>query len=95
MYVDKKQVMQALTILAIEKALLNIGKPVFDKVVNKLQKDFHCYLSDCYYHPEYLDSTLKSLFGNSSSTIVKSIKEELIENMDDDGICLLVQKIGA
>ena len=95
MYVDKKQILKALTSFAIEKALLDIGKPVLDKVTNKLQKEYHCYLPDCYEHPEYLDGVLKSVFGSSSNTIAKSIREQLVENMEDDGICLLIQKIGA
>ncbi len=94
MYVDKKNVMKALTSVAIEKVLLDIGKPVFDKVSNKLQKEYNCYIPDCYEYPEYLDNVLRSIFGNSTR-IVESIRELLVEYLDDDGIRLLVQKIGA
>ena len=95
MYVDKKIVMKALTSVAIEKALLDIGKPFLNKVSNKLQKEYNCYIPDCYEHPEYLDNVLRSIFGNSTGTVVESIRELLAEYLDDDGIHLLVQKIGA
>ena len=95
MYVDKKQVMKALTNFAIEKALLDIGKPVLDKVTNKLQKEYHCYLPDCYEHPEYLENVLHSIFGNSASTIIQSIREQLLGHMHDTRIRTLVMKIGA
>jgi len=94
MYVDKKNVMKALTSVAIEKVLLDIGKPVFDKVSNKLQKEYNCYIPDCYEYPEYLYNVLRSIFGNSTRIVVEPIRE-LVEYLDDDGIRLLVQKIGA
>ena len=86
--------MKAITVLAIEKTLCGIGEPVFDKVAKKLQKEHDCYIPDCYDHPEYLDKVLRSIFGNSYLTIVKSIKEELMENIDDVGIRTLVKTIG-
>ena len=95
MYISRKQIMKALASFAIEKSLIDIGKPVLDKVENKLQKEYNSYIPDCYEHPECLDNVLRSVFGNSAGTIVRSIKEQLIENMDDEGICLLIKKIGA
>ena len=68
-----------LTILAIEKTLLDIGKPIYDKVVSMLDKNYHCYLTDCYEHPEYLSQILKESYGNSQNVIIESIKNELEE----------------
>jgi len=70
---------KALVCLAIESTLLKIGKPTYDKVVHDLNKKYHCYLTDCYEHPEYLNQILKELFGPAHDAIIKSINEELEE----------------
>ena len=72
-------VYKALTSLTIEKALLNVGKPTYEKVVSRLNKKYHCYLPDCYEHPEYLSETLKELFGNAHKVIVEDIRKQLEE----------------
>lgn len=94
MDLDKHDVMKALTALSIEKVLLNIGNPILDKVANELQKQYKCYIPDCYDHPEYLESVLRSIFGNSYNRIVDSIKTELEEYSYDQGILLLIKTIG-
>lgn len=71
---------KALVILAIEKVLLDIGKPTYEKVIHDLSKKYHCYLINCYEHPEYLNEILKELYGNKAhGFIVESIKKELQE----------------
>jgi len=65
--------------LAIERALLDIGKPTYDEVIHDLYKKYHCYLTDCYENPEYLNVVLKELHGNSYRVIVESISKELEE----------------
>ena len=72
-------VYKALTYMIIEKTLLKIGKPVYDKVVSMLNKQYHCYLPDCYEYPEYLSDVLKQIFGNGHVVIVKEIRKELEE----------------
>jgi hypothetical protein len=91
---DKKELMKALATFSIEKVLLGMGKPVYEKVSKKLEKDYKCYIPDCYDHPEYLESVLKSIFGNSCKSIVQNIRAELVDNLDDSGIRTLVQTIG-
>ena len=91
---ERPQLMKALSALAIEKVLLRMGKPILDKVANKLQKEYKCYIPDCYEHPEYLENVLRSIFGNSYNTIVESIKEELVDYLDDQGMRTLVKIIG-
>jgi hypothetical protein len=89
---ERGDIMKALTTIAIEKALLSIGKPVLDKVTVELYKQYRCYIPDCYEHPENLESILKSIFGDSYSQIVNSIKDELQDHIQDQGILALVKK---
>lgn len=76
---DPSDVMKALTALAIEKTLTDIGKPVYEKVVNNIYKKYQSYIPDCYEHPEYLKEVLKELYGNSYDVIVRSIEGQLYE----------------
>ena len=76
---DSDQARKALVAFVIEHALLKISKTALDQVSNSLYEEHHCYLGDCYEHPEYLDKVLKELFGNSHIVIVESIKKELNE----------------
>ena len=73
------EISKAMVTLAIEKALLNMGKPILDEVAHRLLKNYKCYIPDCHEHPEYLKSILKELYGNSYNTIVESIKKTLDE----------------
>jgi len=76
---DNNLVYKSIVILAIEKTLLVVGKPTYDKVVDLLEKDHHCDLADCYAHPEYLTQVLKKLYGNSYLVIIESINKKLEE----------------
>lgn len=73
------QIKKALVAFAIEKALLDIGEPVFQKIVKTLKDDYNCYIPDCYDHPEYLKRILSDLYGNAHTTIIDSIKTSLQE----------------
>jgi hypothetical protein len=90
---ERRQLMQALTTLAIEKVLLNMGKPVFEKITNKLRKEYKCYIPDCYDHPEFLEEVLKCVFGNSSRAIMESIVEELADYTYDQGVRTVISTI--
>ena len=83
---DQNQLRKAMVILAIEKVLLGVGRPVYEKVTKQLSKDYNCYLPECYEHPEYLNGALKKIFGNASITIVNSIKNELNEYLKEKTI---------
>jgi len=76
---NSEDIKKALVTLYVEKTLLDIGKPVYEKVTRLLYTKYHCYLPDCYEHPEYLNSILKKLVGNSSKVIVDSITRQLEE----------------
>ena len=71
--------LKELTVSAVVETLLDIGKPIYEIVLDKLKKEYNCYLDDCYWHPEYLNSVLKEVFGNAHSVIVGEIRKRLKE----------------
>ncbi len=73
------KVRKALVYMSIEKVLLDINTSIYDKVVRELKTKYHCNLDDCYEHPEYLNSILKNLYGNSYKGLAKSITKQLQE----------------
>ena len=76
---DSNKVHKALAILTIEKTLLTISGPTYDKVIHLLDKEYHCGLTSCYEHPEYLSEILKKLYGAAHKEIIKSINGKLAE----------------
>jgi hypothetical protein len=78
---DQNQLRKAMVSLAVEKVLLGIGQPIYEKTIKQLSKDYNCYLPECYEHPEYLNKVLKKIFGNAHMAIVDAIKNELNEYM--------------
>lgn len=88
------QIKKALVAFAIEKALLNLGEPVFQKVVKTLKDDYHCFIPDCYDHPEYLKRILADLYGNAHMTIINSIKSDLTEFSDKGPIQQFILALG-
>jgi hypothetical protein len=84
--ISSREARKALIALAIETVLLKMGKPAYDQVIKNLYKEYHCYLPDCYEHPEYLKRILQDLFGRSSINIVESIKKYLGEYAEQKGI---------
>jgi hypothetical protein len=84
---------KALVVLAIEKALLEVGKPTYDEVLGKLAEDYNCYLSDCYENPEYLSRVLKDLYGKCRLAIIKSIEKFLVEMNEYEDIKNFIIKI--
>ena len=91
MLVDSNIVHKALVILAIEKTLLTVGGPTYDKVIHLLEKEYHCGLTSCYEHPEYLNDILKKLYGAAYKEIIKSINEKLTEFLYTESIRKFVQ----
>ncbi|MEM3076211.1 MAG: hypothetical protein QXW37_06850 [Candidatus Nitrosotenuis sp.] len=77
MDVTDTQIKKALVAFAIEKALLDMGEPVFQNVLKTLKDDYNCYIPDCYDHPEYLKRILSDLYGNAHTAIIDSIKSSL------------------
>ena len=88
-----KEARKALVVLAIEKTLLEVGRPTYDEVLGKLNEDYQCYLSDCYENPEYLSRVLKELYGPSHRAIIVSIKKYLAETSTQEDIAKFIIKI--
>lgn len=73
------QIKKALVSFAIEKSLLGLGEPVYQKVTKILKDDYGCFIPDCYEHPEYLKRILVDLYGNAHKTIINAIKSDLAD----------------
>ncbi|MFM8658714.1 MAG: hypothetical protein ACKOCQ_02100 [Candidatus Nitrosotenuis sp.] len=70
---------RAFLAFSIEIALLRMGKPQYEKVVSKLEKEYQTYLPDCDKNPEVLKRVLQDIFGDSYDDILSEIKTELGE----------------
>ena len=90
---DLDLVSKALVSMIIEKNLLRIGKPVYEKVVSRLNERYNCYLPDCYEHPEYLSEILKKVFGNSHDIVIQDIRKELKEFSNKKQIKIFLEVI--
>ena len=91
--VTDEKIKRALVALAIEKALLDIGKTTFEEVGKTLYSRYQVYFPDCYEHPEFLNAVLKDLYGKSFSTIVDSIRKQLGEFASKKPIAEFLVKI--
>lgn len=70
---------KAFLTFCIEIVLLRMGKPQYEKVVSKLEKQYKCYLPDCHKNPEFLKKVLQDIFGNAYDDVLKEIKTEIGE----------------
>ncbi|QLH08513.1 hypothetical protein [Candidatus Nitrosotenuis sp. DW1] len=70
---------RALLAFAVESTLLRMGKPVYEKVTSKLEKDYNCYIPDCQENPEFLKRVLQDIFGDAYDDIINEIRTELGE----------------
>ena len=84
---------KVLIITAIEKALLEIGKPDLNKVKQRLMDDYNRTLADCYDEPEFLARILKDIYGKAHVTIVDSIKKNLESMMSLEPVKKFVEVI--
>ena len=71
------KVRKALVWSILEKTLFDAG--IYYKVIEELKKKYRCQLDSCYEHPEYLNTILKDLYGNSYKCVIKSINNHLEE----------------
>ena len=88
------QIKKALVAFAVEKTLLGLGEPVYQKVTKTLKADYGCFIPDCYEHPEYLKRILSDLYGNAHMTIINSIKSDLAEFSEQGPIHKFVSALG-
>jgi hypothetical protein len=73
---DQDEIHRVLVSLAIEKALLDVGKLIHDDVIYTLKERYHCSLEDCYDHPQYLHNVLGNL-DEAGNIIIVSLKKDL------------------
>ncbi len=73
----KERMQRDLVSVIIEKTLLDISKETCSLVEKRLFADFYCRFSDCYSHPEHLNTILKEIFGNNYYIITDKIKAEI------------------
>lgn len=90
-----KQVERVLVGLAIEHTLLNIDRPVFEKVQRLLHERYGCSVAGSYDHPEYLREILAEVFGSSHKDVIKSIRAFLADFMTQYPIHEFVTKVAA
>ncbi len=87
-------VKKALVSFTITEALLRISPSATNEVGDRLYAKYHCYFSDCLEHPEYLKDVLHEIFGVGSTSIVKTIKENLAKLEDQQPIANFLAVLG-
>lgn len=65
----------------VEKMLLDMGRPDFEQVVQRLFNKYGCFLHDCYEKPDCLKAVLGELYGNASQSIAKCIETQIEEQL--------------
>lgn len=76
MHKDNDEIHRVLVSLAIEKALLDVGKLIYENVIDTLEKKYHCTINDCYDNPQYLRQILDTL-DKAGNVIAVSLKKDL------------------
>ena len=69
--------------LAIDVALMRRGGDRYYHFVFKLRNSYNCEIIDCYDKPQYLKNVLKEVYGNEYDSIVKDIKLELDDSIEE------------
>ena len=69
--------------LAIDVALMRKGGDRYYHFVFKLRNLYNCEIIDCYDKPQYLKNVLKEVYENEYDSIVKDIKLELGDSIEE------------
>lgn len=77
---------RALVSFTITETLLELSPSASNEVGDRLYAKYNCYFSDCLEHPEYLKDTLYEMFGEGSSSVVKTIGDKLKKFEDQQPI---------
>lgn len=70
-----------------------MGKRTHDKIVNCLEKQYQCTVSDCYAKPEILNMVLKKQLGSKSYSFVELIVKDLEKINYDEEITHFVETL--
>lgn len=76
MHKDNDEIHRVLVSLAIEKALLDVGKLIYETMIDILGEKYNCTIKDCYDNPQYLRQILDTL-DNAGNVITVSLKKDL------------------
>jgi len=80
LFPDPVKVRKALVSLAVEESLLEIGgSKLLHEVFRLLYEQFHCYLPDCYDHPEHLRSIFAEIDSGTCDVFLETLNEKLGE----------------
>lgn len=77
---------RALVSFTITETLLELSQSASNEVGDRLYAKYNCYFSDCLEHPEYLKDILYEIFGEGSSSIIKTIRDKLKKFEDQQPI---------
>ncbi|MBM3904909.1 MAG: hypothetical protein FJ357_07220 [Thaumarchaeota archaeon] len=70
---------KAFLAFCIEIVLLRMGKPQYEKVVSRLEKEYQTYIPECDKTPLALKRVLQDIFGDAYDDILKEIRSEIGE----------------
>ncbi|MEX0657028.1 MAG: hypothetical protein WD154_05740 [Nitrosopumilaceae archaeon] len=77
--------------LCIEVVLMRRSGEAYYHVLSKLRSLYDCEIGDCYDKPQYLKNVLKDVYGNDYESIVKEIKLELGDSINNKGIAAFLE----
>jgi len=87
------EIKKALVSVYVKRVLKDIGEPVYEKVTKRLEKNYNCYIPDCYENRKYLNTVLRELYGDAHINIIKSIKDNLESLSQDSSIQKFILQI--
>jgi hypothetical protein len=73
-------------ISCLEVVLMSKGNTKYNLLVAKLNSLYDCTIRDCYDHPEYLKIILKEVYKEDYDYIIKEIKAQLDELVNEKDI---------
>jgi hypothetical protein len=89
----RDNVISQLVTVSIESSLLGHDVIAYGKVTELLSTKYTSDMSDCYYHPEYLNDALSILPGNLRQHVTKSIRKGLDEFAYIDEVSIFLSQL--
>ena len=80
----KYQESRDLIAIAVEEALMKMGRSELETVQERLKADYGITIKDSLDNPEYLKSTLCGMFGNAYQDILNTIDEIVVDSKDEE-----------
>lgn len=88
------RIKKEVVLFVLRQSILELDTSVFELVNRCLFEKYRCDISDCFEHPEYLIDVFRYVFEGSYFGIVESIKKNLDNFSQEDGIKEFLEKIG-